>query len=146
MMTVADAVSVDLSASDWRAVVLAGGVAFVRSPDYDACGGDVGYASFTVWIGPVDRPQDASVDPVDALMRRRVRQGRPEESAAVVAGAPTTRLEYTDGVQRIHSYFVRRPSGAIIEITLATHRHPTGQWKVELESAADDVFGHLRWL
>jgi hypothetical protein len=143
MKTLADVVSVDLPESDWRTVDE--GVVFVRAPDYDACRGDVDAASFTVWIHVLPHPESGSPDSLNELMRRRVRQGRPEASETLVAGARATRFDYTDGVRHIHSYFVRRPSGGVVEVSLATYLHPTGAPKVDLETAARQVFSHLRW-
>jgi len=143
MMTIAECLTIDLPEHDWRAIDLPHGFALVRSPDYDACGGNIEQASFIVSIAVLrDRQPGSSID---ALMRRRVPQGRPEESAVIVAGAAATRFEYFDGVRQIHSYFVRCPSGVTVEITLATFLHPTGQPKVELERAAPDVFSRLEW-
>lgn len=146
MKKVGNAVAVDLPEDEWRAIAVPCGLAFVRSADYEACGGDIDCATFTVWIAAYRPTQEASSASIEAVMRRRMRQGHAEGSAAVVAGAPSTRFEYTDGARCFHSYFVRCPSGVVVELSLATFLHPTGEIKVELGATARDIFSRLQWL
>jgi hypothetical protein len=144
MKILGDSVSVDLPEGTWH--IADESVIFVRSPDYEACRGELDAANFTVRIRVLAHPEAGAPDALDALMQRRVRQGHPDLSEALVAGSPATRFDYTDGVRYIHSYFVRRPSGGTVEVTLATYLHPSGAPKVDLATAAREVFSHLRWL
>jgi hypothetical protein len=145
MVTVGNVVHLDLPSQDWRAVERPGGVTFVTSSDFAACAGDVSWASFSLWVAVLETRPSSKMDVVESLMQRRVHQGHPDRVSVSVAGLPATRFDYTDGVAHIHSYFVRRPAGAVIELTLSTFLHETGAPKVDLEATARDLFGFVRF-
>jgi hypothetical protein len=116
---------------------------FVTQYDFTACAGIVEAVNFIFWVGILDAAPFPDV--VEALMRRRVRQGYPERSSAVVAGSPALRFDFTNDGGFVRSYFVQHGSGKIVELTFSGYLAETGVPKY-LEAESAELLGHVGWI
>lgn len=74
--------------------------------------------SRALWIGSVATEGHATdAQAIDAIMRRRVPQGIPEELSGQVDGRRALALGWTDGVSYIVSMFVYAPTGELESIS-----------------------------
>jgi len=143
---VGSVVDVSLPGGEWQRIETSDATTFVRPGDLAECCGAVEWASFRFWIQSLDALQLAAGDAIQEAMRRRVRQGSPDQCAAKVAGVEAVRFDWTDGVAKVRSYFVQHSSGSVIEFGLATMRFPSGEWKVPLDEAADKLLARIKWI
>jgi hypothetical protein len=139
-------VEVSLPGREWQRVDTLDTTTFVRPGDLAECGGAVEWASFRFWIQSLDALQFPAGDSIQEAMRRRVRQGSPDQYVTKVAGIDALRFDWTDGVAEVRSYFVHHSSGSVIEFGLATMRFPSGALKVPLDDAAERLFAQIKWI
>jgi len=143
---VGSVVDVSLPGGEWQRVETPEATTFVRPGDLAECGGAVEWASFRFWIQSLDALQLLAGEAIQEAMRRRVRQGSPDQYAAKVAGVDALRFDWTDGVASVRSYFVHHSSGSVIEFGLATMHFPSGGLKVPLDEAAEQLLARIKWI
>jgi hypothetical protein len=143
MVSVGGIVQVNLPADEWCAVPYRDGMVFVTQYDFTACAGIVEAVNFIFLVGILD--EVPYPEAVEALMRRRVRQGDPERASAVVAGSPALRFDFTSNETFVRSHFVQHGSGKIVELTFSGYLEGTTLPKY-LDPESAELLGHVAWV
>lgn len=126
---------------DWRPVTVPVGRSFALSGDIERYGDDSCSVPVSVDMWVVAAETESDADAAERLMARRVRQGHPDRFVGSIAGMVARGFEWTDGVRSIVSYFVNHPTGALVEISVATLFYPDEPLPPRpLRKFADELF------